>query len=124
MPSAGEVAALGLASAEDSLSSSTPTAEFAKDSRSLSTDLLPAARTAVSGSSAAPGFSLGHGFPFIPSKIVSKIQKWEFINLSELFPDNLELARRTSRVCPPVRQPQEARAPQGLERPNRLVRVF
>jgi hypothetical protein len=42
---------------------------------------------------ASQGFSLGHGFPLIPAKVVNRIQKWEFINMSELLPDNLELAR-------------------------------
>ena len=29
------------------------------------------------GHSAAPGFTLGHGFPLIPAKLVSNIQRWE-----------------------------------------------
>ena len=102
MPSAGDVASLGLAAAggstgEDplagghgtdlssSLISRVPLPESVKLSASASTD-------SVSGQ----GFSLGHGFPLIPVKVVNKIQKWEFINMSELLPDNLELARRSA----------------------------
>ena len=40
-------------------------------------------------------FSLGHGFPLIPQKLVAKILKWEFVSMAELLPDNLELARRS-----------------------------
>ena len=41
------------------------------------------------------GFSLGQGFPLIPGKIVSKIEKWEYVSMADLLPDNLELARRS-----------------------------
>ena len=47
----------------------------------------------VSGSA---GFSLGHGFPLIPPKLVHKILKWEYVSMSELLPDNLELDRRSA----------------------------
>ena len=47
--------------------------------------------SASTGQSA--GFSLGHGFPLIPLKLVSKILKWEYVSMAELLPDNLELAR-------------------------------
>ena len=102
MPTAGEVAALGLATTgtgEDPLSSTTEstlgtrTVDAALSTRSL-TVKSPASDT-VGGSTSGQGFSLGHGFPLIPGKIVSRIQKWEFINMSELLPDNLELARRS-----------------------------
>ena len=49
--------------------------------------------SASTGQSA--GFSLGHGFPLIPQKLVSKILKWEYVSMAELLPDNLELARRS-----------------------------
>ena len=124
MPSAGEIASLGLASAgsgEDPLSSSTPTTESdaANGSQSQSTAAPSTTPTAsgkpasASGSPATSGFSLGHGFPLIPAKLVSKIQKWEFVNLSELLPDNLELARRTSHEprstspCATVKSPKK-----------------
>ena len=102
MPSAGDVASLGLAAAsgstgEDplaggpgtdlpgSVTSGVPLPGSVKPSASASTD-----------SGSGQGFSLGHGFPLIPAKVVNKIQKWEFINMSELLPDNLELARRSA----------------------------
>ena len=51
----------------------------------------------VSASASQPphttGFSLGHGFPLIPLKLVTKILKWEYVSMVELLPDNLELAR-------------------------------
>ena len=45
--------------------------------------------------SQSAGFSLGHRFPLIPPKLVSKILKWEYVSMAELLPDNLELARRS-----------------------------
>ena len=39
--------------------------------------------------------SLGHGFPLIPQKLVSKIVKWEYVSMAKLLPDILELARRS-----------------------------
>lgn len=49
-----------------------------------------------SSSEAVPsGFSLGHGFPLIPGKLVAKIEKWEYVSMADLLPDNLELARRS-----------------------------
>ena len=65
------------------------------------------------GISAAPGFSLGHGFPLIPEKLVAKIQRWEYVNLLELLPDNLELARgslcehRGSSSCATTKAPKK-----------------
>ena len=39
--------------------------------------------SALSSSSVScQGFSLGHGFPLIPVKVVNRIQKWEFINVT------------------------------------------
>ena len=120
MPSVGEVAALGIASAgagEDHLSS----VETSRESRAitglpdaLSTSGPLAEKHPASASGLAPsqGFSLGHGFPIIPAKMVNKLQKWEFVNMSELLPDNLELARRSadSRVatsCATVKSPKK-----------------
>ena len=118
MPSAGDVASLGLAAVsgstgEDplagghgtdlsgSLTSRVSLPESVKLSASASTD-------SVSGQ----GFSLGHGFPLIPAKVVNKIQKWEFINMSELLPDNLELARRSAEsrgvpLCATLKSPKK-----------------
>ena len=99
MPSAGNVASLGLAAASGStgenpcmdlpgsFTSGVPLPGSVKPSASASTD-------SVSGQ----GFSLGHGFPPIPAKVVNKIQKWEFINMYELLPNNLELARRSAEL--------------------------
>ena len=50
----------------------------------------------ASNPSQSAGFSLGHGFPLIPPKLVGNILKWEYVGMSELLPDNLELARRTA----------------------------
>ena len=102
MPSAGELASLGLAAAnagEDPLASSAageirpipnPTSSGAP---ALSGESSASSSSSVSGQ----GFSLGHGFPLILAKVVNKIQKWEFINMSELLPDNLELARPSAK---------------------------
>ena len=99
MPSAGELASLSLVAAnaagEDPLASST-----VGETRSILNPSAPAlsgeSSASSSGSVSCQGFSLGHGFPLIPAKVVNKIQKWEFINMSELLPDNLELARRSA----------------------------
>jgi hypothetical protein len=58
------------------------------------------------------GFSLGHGFLLIPAKMVSKIQRWEFVNMSELLTDNLELARRSAEsrgatLCATLKSPKK-----------------
>ena len=105
MPSAGEVASLGFATTgagEDPLSSTLSTEATTgirtipglQDSLSTSGPLSgnPAASTNTSGSTSVQGFSLGHGFPLIPAEMVAIILKWESINMSELLPDNLELA--------------------------------
>ena len=47
------------------------------------------------------GFSLGHGFPLIPPKMVAKIEQFEFFNMAELLPDNIELSRKTEAVSTP-----------------------
>ena len=47
------------------------------------------------------GFSLGHGFPLIPPKLVAKIEQFEFFNMAELLPDNVELSRKTEAVSTP-----------------------
>ena len=78
MPSIDEVAALGIASAgagEDPLSS----VETSRESRAipglpdaLSTSGHPAGKhsASASGTASSQGFSLGHGFPLIPAKMV------------------------------------------------------
>ena len=101
MPSAGEVVALGLATTgtvEDPLSSTTESTLGTPTVDALSTHSITAkslASDTVGSSTSGQGFSLSHGFPLIPGKIVSRIQKWEFINMSELLPNNLELACRS-----------------------------
>ena len=108
MPSAGEVASLGLATTgagEEPLSSSliaettlgAHTVPGPPDMLPTSAPLIgqPSALSSASGSTSGQVFSLGHGFPLIPAKMVNRIQKWEFVNMSELLPDNLELARRS-----------------------------
>ena len=47
------------------------------------------------------GFFLGHGFPLILSKLVAKIEHFEFFNMAELLPDNIELARKTKALSAP-----------------------
>ena len=93
MPSASEVASLGLAVAgtpgEDPLSSSVLATESEPTGHGTPSPSVDAPTLPGGGSSAAPAFSLGHGFPLIPAKLVAKIQRREYVNLSEL------LARRT-----------------------------
>ena len=120
MPSVSEVAALGIASAsagEDPLLS----VETSRESRTISG--LPDALSAsgplagkhpapASGMASSQGFSLGHGFPLIPAKMVIKLQRWEFVNMSELLPDNLELVRhsvdsRGATSCATVKSPKK-----------------
>ena len=65
------------------------------------TTAAPTQAFSVPGTSIDPGveassFSLGQGFPLIPAKLVDKVQSWKYISMSELLPDNLELARRAS----------------------------
>ena len=47
----------------------------------------------ASNPSQSARFSLGHGFPLIPPKLMLKC---EYVAMSELLPDNLELACRTA----------------------------
>ena len=104
MPSAGEVAALGLATTgtgEDPLFSTTESMLGTHTVDALSTRSRMAKPPAmdtitVGGSTSGQSFSPGHGFL---GKIVSRIQKWEFINRLELLPDNLELARHSVEHC-------------------------
>ena len=51
----------------------------------------------LSGLPRSGAFSLGESFPPIPARLVKKIQSGEFVDLSELLPDNMELSRRMSR---------------------------
>ena len=99
MLSAGELVSLGLAAANaggDPLASSAAgeIRPIPNPTSSGALALSGESSASSSGSVSGQGFSLGHGFPLIPAKVVNKIQKWEFINMSELLPDNLELARR------------------------------
>ena len=50
----------------------------------------------IIASKSATGFSLGHGFLFIPPKLVAKILKWEYVSMAELLPDNQELAHQST----------------------------
>ena len=107
MPSSMEVASLGLAvvsaatGAEDPLVS-TGVSSVAGSSTSGKEVCSVVASSAAKGSKSAEsvgssaGFSLGHGFPLIPPKLVQKILKWEYVSMSELLPDNLELDRRSA----------------------------
>ena len=104
MPLASEVATLGLAAAgtpgEDPLSSSILATESKPTGHGTPSPSVDAPILGLEGGrSAAPGFLLGHGFPLIPAKLIAKIQRWEYVNLSELLPNNLELARCT--LCEP-----------------------
>ena len=60
------------------------------------------------------GFFLGHGFPLIPAKLLSKTQKWEYVNMADLLPDNLELARRSQVEVQPS-APCSAKSPKKRE---------
>ena len=44
-----------------------------------------------------PSFLLGEGLPPIPAKLVSKIQKGDFVDMAELLRDNIEADRRRSK---------------------------
>ena len=110
MPNASKAASLGLLLApgpgsEDPLTAVTGSASSSsrrdpcKVVSSGTTLPTPADHSGGSPSSVQPaGFSLGHGFPLIPPKLVSKILKWEYVSMAELLPDNLELARRSEEV--------------------------
>ena len=54
----------------------------------------PWAGNPVSSQRSSEFFSLGETFPPIPGKLVKKIQAEEYVDLSELLPDNVELLRR------------------------------
>ena len=43
-----------------------------------------------------PPFTLGEGLPPVPSKLVAKILKGEFVDMAELLRDNIEAERRPS----------------------------
>ena len=107
LPHASEVASLGLpitpsssVSREDPLlapgASTAPasaTAGLGKDPCSVV--YSGRSKSTESVVSSISGFSLGHGFPLIPAKLVTKILKWEYVRMADLLPDNLELARRS-----------------------------
>ena len=95
MPSAGE---LGLAAAnagEDPLASTS--ASETCSAPGLSDSMASGAPLSGKPSASSSGGVSDHGFPLISVKVVNKIQNWEFINtcMSELLPNNLELARRS-----------------------------
>ena len=106
-PQASEVAALGLSIAprgsedrgENPLVSAGITAVAGSASSSGGKDQCTVvhseSKKPSESPSTTPGFSLGHGFPLIPPKLVVKIQKWEYVSMAELLPDNLELTRRS-----------------------------
>ena len=48
------------------------------------------------------GFSLGHGFPLIPQKLVTKIEHFKIFNMAQLLPDNVELSRKTEALSVPL----------------------
>ena len=54
---------------------------------------LRCVRDSSSNPTQTTGFSLGHGFPLIPPKLVTKILRWEYVSI---LPDNLELASRAA----------------------------
>ena len=43
-----------------------------------------------------PPFTLGEGLPPVPSKLVAKIHKGDFVDMAELLRDNIEAERRYS----------------------------
>ena len=99
MPSAGELASLGLAAlnaGEDPLASSAAgeIRPIPIPTSSGTPALSGESSASSSGSVSGQGFSFGNIFPLILAKVVNKIQKWEFIYISEFLPDNLKLARR------------------------------
>ena len=59
--------------------------------------------------------SLSHGFPLMPPKLVGKILKWEYVGMSELLPDNLELARRTAEAQRSLATSCSSKAPKKRE---------
>ena len=61
------------------------------------------------------GLSLSHGFPLIPPKLVGNILKWEYVDISELLPDNLELARRTAEAQRSLATSCSSKAPKKRE---------
>ena len=96
MPSLNELASLGLPISQPE--SSTPPSGQALSHSSAAAALLALTESHGSTSSAASvaTFSLGHGFPLIPTKLVEKIHSWQYIGMAELLPDNLELACRSA----------------------------
>ena len=55
-----------------------------------------AAKTPKEGKAGAQhtSFVLGEGFPIIPGKLVQKIQKGEFVDMSEMLQDNIQLEKK------------------------------
>ena len=104
-PLSSEIAALGLPTAvmsapscEEPVCSSGVTAVPGSGTSSRGHDpctIVDSGPKKSSGESVPSGFSLGHGFPLIPGKLVAKITKWEYVSMADLLPDNLELARRS-----------------------------
>ena len=48
-----------------------------------------------------PPFTLGEGLPPVPSKLVAKIHKGDFVDMAELLRDNIEAERRRSQASNP-----------------------
>ena len=68
------------------------------------------------------GFSLGQGFPLIPAKLVSKIERFEYFNMAELLPDNVEGKSRPSRsILRGCLKFQETGAVTQLQRPTGML---
>ena len=102
LPLPSEIAALGLQSAVSSApSSEEPIVSTAVSGTESSSSGHDPCSVIYSGQKKSPseavpsGFSLGHGFPLIPGKLVAKIENWEYVSMADLLPDNLELARRS-----------------------------
>ena len=67
-------------------------------------------------------FSLGETFPPIPGILVKKIQAKEYVDLSELLPDNVELLRRAE--VEPSTQVQGQRQLQRVSTLSTWVQCF
>ena len=109
MPDASELASLRLPltpGGEDPLTAVTGSASSATGgdpckvvSAGVTCSIPATDRSGGSSNSASTGqsagFSLGHRFPLIPQKLVSKILKWKYVSMAELLPNKLELAHRS-----------------------------
>ena len=102
MPSSAVLASLGLQAATVSLSSERSTLPPLFSGGAFSAGCRPMLHSSLAiAPSHQQGFSLGHGFPLIPPKMVTKIEQFEFFSMAELLPDNVELSRKTEAVSAP-----------------------